>query len=253
MRKIPLFLTLLLMWAWVYTSWYWYTCNIKWFCENSWVYEASVTKETEIDTSAQNTNTEWQNTWEESSDISEESDRVWETPSSEKLSADDVLSEYIAREESEENAEEESQTGSLLEEEEDNLQNQEDISEEVGELDIVNICSVPLVWPIGLGWENDENEVKRLENFLNSQWENLSIDGVYGQADFEAVNRFQLKYKAQILDPWGITNPTGYVFKTTVKTMNEVACGKIYEKPESEVEKQGDNETDYGSGEVLES
>jgi hypothetical protein len=34
------------------------------------------------------------------------------------------------------------------------------------------------------------------------------VNGIYEQSDVAAVNKFQLKYKAKILDPWGITNPT---------------------------------------------
>jgi len=34
------------------------------------------------------------------------------------------------------------------------------------------------------------------------------VNGVYEQNDVAAVNRFQTKYRAQILDPWGINNPT---------------------------------------------
>jgi hypothetical protein len=47
---------------------------------------------------------------------------------------------------------------------------------------------------------------------------------VYGQDDFEAIKRFQIEFRADILDPWDIINPTGYVYKTTVKKINEVAC-----------------------------
>lgn len=85
-------------------------------------------------------------------------------------------------------------------------------------------CDTPLTWPIEFGKNNNIDEVKILEKFLISQWEDLEIDGTYKQEDFEAVKRFQLKYKSEILDPWGVTEPTGFVFRTTVKKINEIAC-----------------------------
>jgi len=35
MKSIPLILAILLAIAWVYTSWYWYTCHIKWLCDGT--------------------------------------------------------------------------------------------------------------------------------------------------------------------------------------------------------------------------
>lgn len=35
MKKIPFLLVLILTLAWGYTSWYWYTCNIKSLCDVS--------------------------------------------------------------------------------------------------------------------------------------------------------------------------------------------------------------------------
>lgn len=96
--------------------------------------------------------------------------------------------------------------------------------EEKNNIEAVGICETPLVWPIGIWASNNTEEVKLLEEFLINRWENLSVDGVYGNDDFEAVKRFQLEYREQILDPWDIQNPTGYVFRTTVKTINEIAC-----------------------------
>lgn len=88
-------------------------------------------------------------------------------------------------------------------------------------------CGDLLIGPIGLWNENNSQEVKDLEIFLNqTQWESLDENGVYEQADFEAVKRFQLKYREEILDPWGIDIPTWYVFRTTVKKINEVYCNK---------------------------
>lgn len=162
-----------------------------------------------------------------------DSDEILMSASWNTLSSSDVLSASPVRETQEEetpsldDAEESTWSGSLL----DELMWQEESEESEQEPDtkawaVASICSVPLVWPIGIWKQNNENEVRRLEAFLNSQGESLSVDGVYDESDVAAVNRFQTKYRAQILDPWGINNPTWYVFRTTVSTMNSVACGE---------------------------
>ncbi len=85
---------------------------------------------------------------------------------------------------------------------------------------------------IAYGVVNNSSEVKILEKFLNDyEGENLIIDGKYGKEDFEAVKRFQLKYNKDILANdtiWKDINqkPTGYVYKTTRKKINEIYCSK---------------------------
>jgi len=86
-------------------------------------------------------------------------------------------------------------------------------------------CTDIITRSILLGGNNDIEEVKALEQFLNdTQGEKLEVDGRYNQEDYEAVKRFQTKYRADILDPWGVANPTGYVYKTTIKKINELYC-----------------------------
>ncbi len=64
-----------------------------------------------------------------------------------------------------------------------------------------------------------------LENFLNKyENENLKLNGVFDKKDIEAVKRFQLKYKKDILEPWNEKKPTGYVFKTTKNKINSLYC-----------------------------
>ena len=36
--------------------------------------------------------------------------------------------------------------------------------------------------------------------------------------------RFQIKHRTSILDPWDETEPTGYVYRTTLKEINKVYC-----------------------------
>ncbi|MBU1246564.1 hypothetical protein KJ973_01490, partial [Patescibacteria group bacterium] len=82
---------------------------------------------------------------------------------------------------------------------------------------------------IKLGTKNNTNEVKKLEHFLNTfEGEKLAVNGFYGQADFNAVKRFQQKYDHSILNLWGLINPTGHVYYTTRKTINEMYCQKDF-------------------------
>ena len=72
---------------------------------------------------------------------------------------------------------------------------------------------------------NPTSEVEKLERFLNEyENEELVVDGVYKAADVAAVMRFQRKYKDDVLFPWGETQPTGYVYKTTLKKINDIYC-----------------------------
>lgn len=213
------------MWAWVYTSWYWYTCNIKWFCDGFVRYEIIAKAE-----NIQQNTLSWSNQ-RETRMIWWEDEIISRTFSGNTLSAEDVLSVSPTKNTWDEDIQQEvkvvdeqvPQTGSgtLLEA----LMWDESTKDTFNnEISVADICSVPLVGPIWIGNANNENEVRRLEAFLNSQGESLQVNGIYELSDVAAVNKFQLKYKAKILDPWGITNPTWYVFRTTVSTMNSIAC-----------------------------
>lgn len=81
--------------------------------------------------------------------------------------------------------------------------------------------------PIKLGANNNVAEVKKVQEFLNTfQKNNLVVDGVYKQVDVQAVNAFQLKYKTQVLSPWGAAAPTGIVYLTTKAKINALVCGQ---------------------------
>ena len=49
--------------------------------------------------------------------------------------------------------------------------------------------------------------------------ENLSYTGVFNQSTFEAVQRFQIKYKGDILEPWGDKVTTGFVYILTKRKL----------------------------------
>jgi cysteine-rich repeat protein len=91
---------------------------------------------------------------------------------------------------------------------------------------------------IKLGADNNPVEVKKMEGFLNEfEGENLAVNGIYEQTDFDAVSRFQNKYSEKVLSPWNYQESTGYVYITTKKKINEIYCEKEFSlTPDQEAE-----------------
>lgn len=90
-------------------------------------------------------------------------------------------------------------------------------------------CPVYLLQYIKLGAANDPLEVRKLEVFLNYfEGYNLPVNGIYEQADYDAVQAFQVKYGQDVLNPWGLADndPTGYVFITTTYAINQIFCSR---------------------------
>jgi peptidoglycan hydrolase-like protein with peptidoglycan-binding domain len=88
---------------------------------------------------------------------------------------------------------------------------------------LVSTESLQLTQYIHIDRQNDASEVMKLQKFLNKfEGEELVVDGVYKKVDYEAVKRFQRKYADKVLAPWGITEPTGYVYKKTVEVINNI-------------------------------
>jgi hypothetical protein len=83
---------------------------------------------------------------------------------------------------------------------------------------------------VQLGQDNDVQTVTNLQAFLNGFMQSgLTIDGVYGAKTVAAVDAFQTKQSNDVLLPWknlGNPNlvPTGYVYKTTKREINNLAC-----------------------------
>lgn len=83
---------------------------------------------------------------------------------------------------------------------------------------------------IKFGGQNDPEEVKKLQTFLNQFFEtNIPVTGFYGTTTLEWVKKFQSHENDAVLTPWSIaghpTNgPTGYVYKTTQRWINILKC-----------------------------
>ncbi len=188
MRKTPALLVIILIALWIYTCWYWYTCKIKWFCP---IDQSSQVSQEQDD---------WVQ-WSSTSPIVTIQDTQTDTPV--QTTQEDAPQEQETQTETSDIS-----TASSWGIEPEN-------------------CEDILTQAISLWGANDEEQVKNLENFLNrTQWESLDVDGRYSQDDFDAVKRFQEKYRQDILDPWDITSPTGYVYTTTIKKVNEVNCAQ---------------------------
>lgn len=93
-----------------------------------------------------------------------------------------------------------------------------------------DFCAEPYITDnLGYGRENNAAQVIRLQKFLNDHMSTtLAVDGVFELATQQAVMNFQLRYASEILTPWGISNPTGFVYYTTKKKINELVCEREF-------------------------
>jgi peptidoglycan hydrolase-like protein with peptidoglycan-binding domain len=81
------------------------------------------------------------------------------------------------------------------------------------------VVAKPIKYGNLLYW-NNPNDVKIVQKFLNTyEGENLVVDGYYSKLTFDAVVRWQEKYRAAILNPWGLKKGTGYVYLTSIAQM----------------------------------
>ena len=75
------------------------------------------------------------------------------------------------------------------------------------------------------GGNNNSSEVTKLQSFLkNTEKLDVDINGQFDQKTLDAVKAFQAKYVNDTMAPWGVTTPTGEVFYTTQKKVNEIYC-----------------------------
>ncbi|HUO55814.1 MAG TPA: peptidoglycan-binding domain-containing protein [Candidatus Paceibacterota bacterium] len=85
-------------------------------------------------------------------------------------------------------------------------------------------CKALLTQYMREGKANDPAQVTLLQTFLSSNGFTVPISGFFGPLTTTEVKAFQSAYAAEILAPWGITQPTGYVYKTTLHEINKLAC-----------------------------
>lgn len=82
-----------------------------------------------------------------------------------------------------------------------------------------------LTSPMKMGGYNSVDQVTKLQSFLKyTEGMKVDITGKFDEKTLSAVKDFQIKYSYDILAPWGISNPTGHVYHTTLKKINEIYC-----------------------------
>ena len=64
----------------------------------------------------------------------------------------------------------------------------------------------------------------KLQMFLTGQGFYTPATGIFDAMTDANVRLFQAKYATEILAPWDITEPTGYVYKTTLWKLNNLVC-----------------------------
>ena len=81
-------------------------------------------------------------------------------------------------------------------------------------------------------FKNNPAEVIKLQIFLRSfeGATNVQINGLYDDVTIQAVKTFQIKYKNDVLIPWGYDGAkgTGYTYLLTKKKVNEIICNKPF-------------------------
>lgn len=86
-------------------------------------------------------------------------------------------------------------------------------------------CAPLITTYMRLGGTNNAAEVRTLQTFLNADLgTTIPVTGFFGTATEGLVKQFQLKYKDEILAPWGLTTATGRVYKLTQYKINKLSC-----------------------------
>lgn len=90
----------------------------------------------------------------------------------------------------------------------------------------VQSCAPYLSSYLKPGGANDPAQVRKLQTFLIDQGvgSGVSVNGAFDAATESAVKAFQAKFAANVLGPWGYSEPTGDVYYTTELQINALAC-----------------------------
>ncbi|MDO8575313.1 MAG: peptidoglycan-binding domain-containing protein [bacterium] len=93
----------------------------------------------------------------------------------------------------------------------------------------ISVISCPIMNSyMKIGADNLSSEVSKLQVFLKFV-ENIDVDitGIFDTKTDGAVRAFQAKYLSDIMGPWDATISSGYVYITTLKKINEIACKNV--------------------------
>lgn len=114
----------------------------------------------------------------------------------------------------------------------------------------------PYTWTRNLGQGDRGEDVMRLQQLLNSDPETrVAASGVgsagmeteyYGPMTAAAVSTMQMKYRADILTPVGLVNPTGFFGPSSRAKANALCAEPVMPEPEDEDEVEEEEETVTG-------
>ncbi len=77
------------------------------------------------------------------------------------------------------------------------------------------------------GAKNDSVQVTRLQTFLRDiEKLNVDVNGIFDRKTENAVIAFQNKYSQTVMGPWKESKGTGFVYITTIKQINKIACNQ---------------------------
>jgi peptidoglycan hydrolase-like protein with peptidoglycan-binding domain len=118
-----------------------------------------------------------------------------------------------------------------------------------------SVC--PYTWTRQLGQGSSGIDVMRLQQFLNASADTrLAVSGAgspgmetqyYGPITAAAVSKFQVKYRAQILTPLGLVNPTGFFGPSSRAQANMLCATGPVIPPGDDDDDDGDLEGGAGS------
>ncbi|MEX0918133.1 MAG: hypothetical protein WDZ93_03180 [Candidatus Paceibacterota bacterium] len=113
-----------------------------------------------------------------------------------------------------------------------------------------SICPAGL-WSRDLGQGSTGADVLALQRFLNSNSDTrLAVSGAgspgmetqyYGPITASAVSKFQVKYRAQVLTPLGLVNPTGYFGPSSRVQANMLCTDVTIPDPDDDDDQDDDN------------
>lgn len=74
---------------------------------------------------------------------------------------------------------------------------------------------------------NDPGQIEKLQVFLNAYEgdSNVAVTGVLDQATENGIIAFQQKYLNDTMGPWNAQAPSGNVYITTLREINQIVCG----------------------------
>lgn len=99
----------------------------------------------------------------------------------------------------------------------------------------------PYTWTRSLGQGSTGSDVMKLQQYMNANADTrLAVSGAgspgsetvyYGPITANAVSRFQVKYRSEILTPLGLTNPTGYFGPASMAKANQLCTSSTPGQP----------------------